>query len=339
MTIDENVSLKTYNTFGLDYKADRIIHADSISETYELFRKQDSLKKPLLVLGGGSNLLFTEDFKGTIIHPRFNGINAESASGDDVLVSAGAGVNWDDLVDWTVSKGLSGLENLSFIPGNVGASPVQNIGAYGVEVRELIEKVETIDIRNGSQQLFSNSECEFGYRNSIFKKKEKGNYLVTRVWFRLKTVPDLKLNYGSLADELSRMGGYSPENVRQAVINVRRNKLPDPAIIGNAGSFFKNPVITEAEAEKLKSKYGKMPFYIEKPGYVKLAAGWLIEQCGWKGKKDGNVGVHEKQALVIVNHGHASGREIYNLSEKIRRSVFEKFGTELEREVEVIGVI
>jgi UDP-N-acetylmuramate dehydrogenase len=339
MTIDENVSLKTYNTFGLDYKADRIIHADSIPETYELFRKQDTLQKPLLVLGGGSNLLFTKDFKGTIIYPRFNGINAESASGDDVLVSAGAGVNWDELVGWTVSKGLSGLENLSFIPGNVGASPVQNIGAYGVEVRELIEKVETIDIRNGSKRYFSNTECEFGYRNSIFKRKEKGNYLVTRVWFRLKTVADLKLNYGSLADELSKMGSYSPANVRQAVIKVRKSKLPDPAIIGNAGSFFKNPVITESDAEKLKSKYEKIPFYIEKPGFVKLAAGWLIEQCGWKGKKDGNAGVHEKQALVIVNYGHASGLEIYNLSEKIKRSVFEKFGTDLEREVEVIGII
>lgn len=339
MTIEENVSLKSYNTFGLDYKADRIIHTDTISETSDLFRNQHDIKRPLLVLGGGSNLLFTEDFKGTIIHPRFSGINAESASGDDVLVSAGAGVNWDDLVGWTVSKGLSGLENLSFIPGNVGASPVQNIGAYGVEVREFIEKVEAIDTHNGFQRSFSNKECEFGYRNSIFKRKEKGNYLVTRVWFRLKTVPDLKLTYGSLADELSKMGSSSPANVRQAVIKVRRSKLPDPAIIGNAGSFFKNPVITESDAEILKSKYEKIPFYIENPGFVKLAAGWLIEQCGWKGKKDGNAGVHEKQALVLVNYGDASGREIYNLSEKIRKSVFDKFGTELEREVEVIGII
>lgn len=339
MIKEEQVSLKPYNTFGLDYKADTIIHIADPGEAITLFRKRKELKEPLLILGGGSNLLFTEDFKGTIIHPRFSGIIADSAGGDDVLVAAGAGVNWDELVGWTVSKGLSGLENLSLIPGNVGASPVQNIGAYGVEVKDLIEKVEAIDTRDGSSRTFLNEECEFGYRTSIFKRKEKGNFLVSRVWFRLCTTPELKLNYGSLTEELSKLGSSSLANVRQAVINIRRKKLPDPAIIGNAGSFFKNPVIPESMAENLTQKYNSMPFYKERTGYVKLAAGWLIEQCGWKGKRSGNAGVHEKQALVIVNYSNASGIDIYKLSQNIQKSVNDKFGIELEREVEVIGSI
>jgi len=336
--IFENISLKKYNTLGLDYKADRLIEIKSEEEAAILFKGKIRFNHPLFILGGGSNILFTGDFKGTIIYPDIEGVNIENAEygGGKVLVSAGAGVVWDKFVGWTVDHGFGGLENLSLIPGKVGATPVQNIGAYGVEVKDIIEEVRTISLCDGSVRIFSNEDCEFGYRNSIFKNREKGKYLVTRVSFRLSDNPELNLCYDSLKEEVSKIGPETLKNIRQAVINIRKNKLPDPEETGNAGSFFKNPVVTEAYAKGLKEKYPEMPVYDEKTGCKKLAAGWLIDRCGWKGKRIHDAGVHPKQALVIVNYGRASGKEIISLSEEIQKSVSEKFGIELEREVEVL---
>jgi UDP-N-acetylmuramate dehydrogenase len=256
-----------------------------------------------------------------------------------VIVSAGAGVNWDDFVGWTVDNGFGGIENLSLIPGKVGATPVQNIGAYGVEVKDQIVRVDTISTENGTVRVFSSDECEFGYRNSIFKNSEKGKYLVTRVYFKLTTRPSLNLGYDSLKEEVNKLGEVTLKNVRQAVINIRRSKLPDPEKIGNAGSFFKNPVVEGPFALQLKNEYPDMPVYKDQEGFMKLAAGWLIDKCGWKGERKGDAGVNEKQALVLVNYGNATGKEIYDLSQEIQNSVYDKFGVNLEREVEVVGVI
>jgi UDP-N-acetylmuramate dehydrogenase len=339
--IYKNISLKKYNTFSLDYKAECMIHIKTEKEATSLLSGTVSWKKPLLILGSGSNILFTSDFKGTILHPELGGIKIEEKEPGNgyVIVSAGAGVNWDDLVAWSVNKGFGGLENLSLIPGKVGATPVQNIGAYGVEVKDQIVKVKTISINNGSVRFFENNECEFGYRTSIFKNREKGKYLVTRVYYRLTIKPLLNLNYESLKEEVNNLGKVTLKNVRQGVINIRRSKLPDPELIGNAGSFFKNPVVNMSIAVSLKNEYPDMPTFKDQEGYMKLASGWLIDRCGWKGKRRGDAGVHDKQALVLVNYGKATGMEIYNLSEEIKKSVLEKFGIDLEREVEVVGVI
>ncbi len=256
---------------------------------------------------------------------------------DYVIVSCGAGIVWDKLVELTVNHGFGGLENLSLIPGHVGAAPVQNIGAYGSEVRNTIEKVRAVSIHDGSVREFTNEECRFGYRDSIFKGELKGKYLITKVYFRLSTRPMLTLEYGSLKEEVNKLGSTSLLNVRTIVINTRRKKLPDPAEIGNAGSFFKNPVVTSSFADDLKLKFPGLPVFKDHTGCIKLAAGWLIEQCGWKGKRIGEAGVHDKQALVIVNYGNATGKELFDFSEMVRKSVSEKFGITLDREVEVIG--
>jgi UDP-N-acetylmuramate dehydrogenase len=339
--IYKNVSLKKYNTFGLDYTADCMIHLKTEKEATSFFKGNKSGRKTFLILGSGSNLLFTGDFKGTLLYPEMKGMRIEESDrgNENIIVSSGAGVNWDDFVEWTVNNGFGGLENLSLIPGKVGATPVQNIGAYGVEVKDFILKVNTINTSDGSLRVFTNNECEFEYRNSVFKNLEKGKYLVTRVYYNLKITPLLNLEYGSLKDEVNRLGTFTLRNVRQAVINIRRSKLPDPEITGNAGSFFKNPVVHESLACDLKNRYPAMPVYKDKKGFMKLAAGWLIEQCGWKGKRTGDAGVHDKQALVLINYGKATGKEIYDLSEQIEKSVYEKFGVRLEREVEVVSAI
>jgi UDP-N-acetylmuramate dehydrogenase len=341
MKIYSDVPLKKYNTFGLNYAADCFIHIRNEKEAASVFNGSLSWKRPLLIVGGGSNLLFTGDFKGTILYPDLRGIKTEEKDNEKgcVIVSAGAGVNWDSFVEWTVNNGFGGLENLSLIPGKVGATPVQNIGAYGVEVNDLIIKVKTINTNDGSTRFFTNQECEFGYRNSIFKNSAKGKYLVTRVYYCLKIRPLLSLSYESLKEEVNKLGGETLKNVRQAVINIRRRKLPDPEIIGNAGSFFKNSVVENSLAEHLKKEYPDMPLYEDKTGYKKLASGWLIDRCGWKGKRIGDAGVHDKQALVLINYGNATGKQIYELSEEIRKSVFQKFGVDMEREAEVIGLI
>jgi len=333
-----NVSLKNYNTFGLDYKADRFISFTDEEELPALIKNVDN-SSPLLVLGGGSNLLFLSDFPGTILHPQTGSIDTLDIDGNTVIISAEAGVNWDKLVEWCVERGFGGIENLSLIPGDVGATPVQNIGAYGVEVREVIVGVVAVSLLDGSIREFTNEECRFGYRDSIFKGDLKGKYLITKVIYRLTVKPELRLDYGSLNEEVRKLGTPSLKTVRVAVISIRRSKLPDPSVTGNAGSFFRNPVISGEAALELKARFPGIPLYNDLSGGMKVAAGWLIEQCGWKGKSYGNAGVHEKQALVIVNHGNATGKEILDLSESIRNSVFEKFGIDLLREVEIAGPI
>lgn len=337
--IYKNVSLKKYNTFGLDYRADSIIHILSEEEAKVLLNGKLPLKKPVIIIGAGSNILFTGNFNGTILYPEIEEIiiEEEDKKIGKVIVSAGAGVIWDDLVEWSVLKGLGGLENLSHIPGKVGATPVQNIGAYGTEVKDLIVRVNTISLNDGTEGIFTNKECEFGYRTSIFKKNKNNKYLVTRVFYRLSTRPTANLQYDSLKEEVNKLGEETLINIRQAVINIRRSKLPDPELIGNAGSFFKNPVVVNSLAECLKNEYPELPVYEDQQECKKLAAAWLIDRCGWKGKRRGDAGVHDKQALVLINYGNATGKEIFNLSEDIRKSVYEKFGIELEREVEVIG--
>jgi UDP-N-acetylmuramate dehydrogenase len=337
--IHKNYSVKSYNTFKLNYKSEFFITINSENEAIKLFREEGSVTKPILILGGGSNILFTGNYKGTIIHPETGGVNIEEKISDYVIVSAGAGVGWDTFVEWTVENGFGGVENLSLIPGTVGAAPIQNIGAYGVEVKTTIEKVRAVEIENGTIREFNKDECRFGYRSSIFKTELKGRYIITRVYFKLSTKPRLNLIYGSLADMVNELGGASLKNVRQAVINIRKYKLPDPEVIGNAGSFFKNPVVDISTAETLRKRYPQMPCYDDASGGIKLAAGWLIEQCGWKGKRSGNTGVHDRQALIIVNYGSATGAEIFSFSEEIRKSVWYRFEVGLEREVEVIGPI
>ncbi len=338
MMIHENIFLKRYNTFGLNYKADTMIQIETEDEAVSIFNGSVLCKKPFLILGGGSNILFTGNFTGTILYPDIRGINIEESQDQEgyVIISAGAGVGWDEFVEWTVSNRYGGLENLSLIPGKVGATPIQNIGAYGVEVKDMITNVRTINVADGSIRFFNNSECEFSYRNSIFKNGLKGQYLVSRVYFKLTTDTLLNLSYGSLKDEVKKLGEENLMNVRQAVINIRKSKLPDPEKAGNAGSFFKNPIVESSFAARLKSEYPAMPLYEDKEGYSKLASGWLIEQCGWKGKRIGDAGVHDRQALVLVNYGNASGEEILDLSEAIRISVLKKFGIELTKEVEVV---
>lgn len=337
MKVLGNFPLKKYNTFGLNYTAERIVHIHNEADAVEALSKFN--KSRLLIIGGGSNLLFTGDFSGTIIKPDISGIKIEREEGSMVTVSVGAGVNWDSFVQWTVDNNLYGLENLSLIPGDIGASPVQNIGAYGTEIKDFIEKVETISISDLSQRTFTKEECGFDYRYSIFKGSEKGKYLVTRVHFSLSASPVFNLEYGALREELGNKEKPTLSRVRQAVIDIRKRKLPDPSIVGNAGSFFKNPVLNESDALKLKEQHPSLPVYPETDGHLKVAAGWLIEQCGWKGERIGDAGVHEKQALVIVNYGNATGEEIFNLSELVKKSVHDKFGINLEREVEVIRPI
>lgn len=334
--IYRNISLKGYNTFGLDYKASTFIEIKTENDAISVFQESKLLKDPLLILGGGSNILFMADFEGTIIHSEIGEIIIEEKKPDYVIISVGSGINWDEFVEWSVKNDFSGIENLSLIPGSTGATPIQNIGAYGSEVKDVIFKVRTVSINKGTVMEFTNKECRFGYRSSIFKQEYKGRFLVTRVYFRLNTNPEFRLDYGSLNTEIARLGEVNSRNLRDAVINIRRSKLPDPQITGNAGSFFKNPVVLSSFADVLKKKYPEMPYYPDTHEKTKIAAGWLIEQCGWKGKKEGAAAVHDKQALVLINTGNASGKEIFDLSEKIRQSVYEKFGIELEREVEII---
>lgn len=337
MNISRNYSLKSHNSFGLDYKADSFICVSSEEEALAALVSEVDYKKPFLVLGGGSNLLFVSDFYGTIVHPDITGIKEEFRDEDHIIISCGAGVNWDRFVEWAVSNGYGGAENLSLIPGNVGATPVQNIGAYGVEVKDIIYKVRAVSLETGGIREFTNEECGFGYRESIFKEELKNRFLITKVWFRLSTRPEFRTDYGSLNSEIERLGGPSLKKIRDAVINIRISKLPDPATIGNAGSFFKNPVVDKSISDNLRKKYPAILLFDDSSGGIKLSAGWLIEQCGWKGKRYGDAGVYDRQALVIVNYGRATGKELFELSELIKRSVFEKFGIELQREVEVVG--
>ncbi|MCA9373856.1 UDP-N-acetylmuramate dehydrogenase [Candidatus Peregrinibacteria bacterium] len=330
--IQHNFPLLGLNTFNLDYKAKTFISCSSEEELKSILPVTDKT----IVLGGGSNFLFCADVVGTVIQPTMGGISVDMAGTDKVIVAAGAGVVWDDLVRWCVENGYHGLESLSDIPGNVGASPVQNIGAYGAEAKDSICKVRAICLANGETREFNNEECHFGYRDSVFKKELKNKYLITKVFFLLSRSFKTDNKYDRLQDEIARFGEINPINIRKAVINIRGKKLPDPKILGNAGSFFKNPVVSSQIAATLLSVYPKMPVYYESDNNKKLSAAWLIDQCGWKGIRVGDAGVHDKQPLVLVNFGKASGMDILNLSEEIRNSVAEKFNVNLEREVEVV---
>jgi UDP-N-acetylmuramate dehydrogenase len=334
--ISENQDLKPYNTFGISATAGLFAAPASKTGIHSLISSGILAGQRTFILGGGSNVLFTNDFDGIILHPVLMGIETGKTRGQAVRVTVGAGVVWDDFVNWAVSNSLTGTENLSLIPGSTGASAVQNIGAYGTEASEIIETVNGIDIKTGKEQSFKNRQCLFGYRESIFKGELKGRFVITSVTFLLKRQSPFNLSYGNLKEEVEKLGAINPANIRTAIISIRRSKLPDPEITGNAGSFFKNPLVTPGIAENIRKKHPTMPFYPAGTGAVKLAAGWLIEQCGWKGYRNGDAGVHDKQALVLVNHGNATGVEILKISEDIRASVAEKFGVILEPEVEII---
>ena len=334
--IKENISLKKYNTFGIDVKSRFFVECSSVNELSDFLNIYHKQQLPLMVLGGGSNVLFTKDFDGYILRPFIKGIEVIEETSEDIKVRVGAGEDWDEFVGYCVERNWGGIENLSLIPGNVGTSPIQNIGAYGVEVKDVITEVETLEITTLNTHCFNNSECNFAYRNSIFKIDLKGKHIISYVTFNLKKQPVFKLDYGNLEKELESCNEINLKNIRQAVINIRNSKLPDPEEIGNSGSFFKNPVIESLKADKLKKQFVDMPSYIHGEGLIKLPAGWLIEKAGWKGKRIGDAGVHENQALVLVNYGKATGAEIHQLAKKIQKSVKEKFDIDLEMEVNII---
>ena len=338
MVIQKNVSLKNLNTFGIEAQASYYAEVSSTDELKTILSDHSVIKEPLLILGGGSNLLFTQNFNGLVLHNKIKGIKIDKETQEDVLVHAGAGELWHEFVLFCINKNLGGIENLSLIPGTVGASPIQNIGAYGVEIKDTFHSLEAFHIKTGETKIFLSEECNFGYRTSIFKTDLKGQYIITGVTFRLKKNPVFNTSYGAIQDTLHQMGIKNPtvKSISDAVIQIRRSKLPDPAEIGNAGSFFKNPEISLSHFDKIKSAYPDVPSYNTVPGMMKVPAGWLIEQCGWKGKVIGNTGVHKNQALVLVNYGEAKGNEIKELSKDIQHSVKEKFGVALETEVNII---
>lgn len=327
----------SHNTFGMDVKASVFVEYASEEELKEILLQSSFLERKWLHIGGGSNLLFTGDFDGMILHSVIKGYEVVDETDDEVHVRVGAGEVWDDFVAYTVAQGWYGAENLSLIPGEVGASAVQNIGAYGVEAKDLIVEVETLEVASGTPRTFTNEECGYAYRESVFKKNLKGKYIVTRVVYRLKKIPSFRLDYGNVRTELEKRGcELTLANVRQTIIDIRESKLPDPKVQGNAGSFFMNPIVPRSLFESLLKEYPQMPHYEVDAERVKIPAAWMIDQCGWKGKRLGNAGVHTKQALVLVNCGGATGQEIIRLSEEIQKSVFDKFGVRISPEVNFI---
>lgn len=337
MEILENQSLKSFNTFGIEARALFLTEIHTEADLIELYSTELVKKVPLLVLGGGSNILFTDNFNGLVIHIANKGISVEPV-GDHVLIHAQAGEKWNTLVQFCISQGYGGLENLSLIPGTVGASPVQNIGAYGVELKDTFIELRAYDIKNQSFRTFTKAECLFSYRQSVFKAELKGQYIISRVSFMLTSKPVLKLSYGPILQELNKQQIKTPtiKDIGRIVSDIRVSKLPDPSTIGNAGSFFKNPVINSNTFSLLKLKYPDIVYFPVDDHLTKLGAAWLIEQCGWKGKVIGNTGTWKNQALVLVNHGHATGDEILKLGNEIIESVQLKFGILIEKEVNII---
>lgn len=330
-------SLLKFNTFGFDIQCREILFPANAGDLKEIYNKDFFKGGDFLIIGSGSNILFTNDYPGIVIHLFDNSIKVVTHEDDSVIIEAGAGVIWDDLVDWAVKRGFGGIENLSLIPGTTGAAPVQNIGAYGSEIKDTLASVEVFDTSSGSTRIFTKKECSFSYRNSRFKMAGPGKYIVTRIWLKLTSGNhNFMTGYGAVEKTINQLGDTTLENIRKAVIKIRSEKLPDPEKTGNAGSFFKNPVITIAVATNLKKEFDQIPAYPDKAGLMKIPAAWLIEQCGWKGYRSGDAGVHDRQPLVLVNHGKATGKEIFELSEKIIESVKHKFGITLEREVVVI---
>lgn len=341
MNIQEKFSLKKYNTFGINAFAKYFAGFGSVAELEEYleFNKATTTKpREALILGGGSNILFTKDVDGLVLKNEMKGIELVKEDADHVYLKAGAGENWHSFVQYCIQKNIAGVENLSLIPGNVGASPMQNIGAYGVEIKDVFHSLEAFHIQDKKMLAFSLADCEFGYRESVFKGKYKGQFVITAVTYRLNKKPVFNTSYGAIQQKLETMGvtELSIAAISAAVIRIRSSKLPDPAIIGNAGSFFKNPEIENDIFISLKNDFPSIVGYDLHNGKTKLAAGWLIEQCGWKGYRKGDAGCHSKQALVLVNYGDAKGEEIYNLSTDIIHSVKEKFGVELQREVNIV---
>lgn len=331
MKIINNCPLKERHTFGMDVKADRLIE----------FANEDELKsaltgavKPLLFMGGGSNLLFLNNYSGTVLHSVIDNINIVAEDDNSVSVRVGSGVVWDDFVAYCVEKGWWGVENLSLIPGEVGASAVQNIGAYGVEVKDVLQSIEAISVNDLSKRIFTNAECNYAYRDSIFKKSLKGKYVITYVTYRLSKKANPNIGYGALKSVLAE--NPSLKEIRDAIIAVRNSKLPDPKVYGNAGSFFMNPVIPMEQFVELQSRYPEIPSYPALDGYIKVPAGWLIEKSGWKGKSLGNAAVYEKQALVLINRGGATGMEVKHLADTVIADVQKIFGITLHAEVNYI---
>ena len=335
MNILKNISLKPFNTFGIDVKARQFVDIISIDELKEIIKKENEF----FLLGGGSNLLLTDDIQKTVIHINTKGIEVIRETNDHVYVKVHAGENWHHFVLWCIEHNYGGVENLSLIPGNVGTAPIQNIGAYGVELKDVMHSLEALEIESVVAKIFSNKECEFGYRNSVFKNKLKGKYVITSVTFELtKNTHKLNSSYGAIQTELDKNKIKNPtiKDISDAVITIRQSKLPDPEEIGNSGSFFKNPVISICDFKRLQKEYPKIPHYVISNKEIKVPAGWLVEQCGFKGKRFGDAGVHKNQALVLVNYGKATGKEILELSKKIQSSVLEKFRIKLDAEVNIL---
>ena len=329
-----NPELAPRNSFHVAQRAARLIEFDRTEDLQELFEK--GMPDPWYVLGGGNNVLFTQDYPGTLLTPVAQGIRIVDEQPDCVTVEADAGVEWDDLVEWAVQHELWGLENLSLIPGKVGAAPVQNIGAYGCEAKDAIRSVEMFCTETFNTLVLNREHCAFGYRDSVFKRSLRGRVIITSVRFALSRTPRPRLEYGDLAAAVEARGGITLRNIREAVCAIRRSKLPDTAVLGNAGSFFKNPVVEAAVAERLRTDYPALPLYPAAEGRMKLAAGWLIEQAGMKGHREGCVGVHDRQALVLVNYGGATGSEVLALAHKVQEAVRAKFGVEIAAEVNVL---
>ncbi|WP_174875641.1 UDP-N-acetylmuramate dehydrogenase [Vogesella oryzae] len=334
--IHPNYPLRELNTFGMPVHAANFCVLADLAELPALLASAAFRHGPVLWLGGGSNLLFTRDYPGLVIKVALKGIRVLADDGDNVLVEAAAGENWHDFVQYTLTQGWSGLENLSLIPGTVGASPIQNIGAYGVEVKDHLAQVVCADLQQaGREVVLDNADCHFAYRDSVFKQALAGRLLVTAVRFRLQRSFRPRIGYGDIQQQLQAMGaGDAPsaQQVSAAVIAIRQSKLPNPAELGNAGSFFKNPVVSQREAGALLARFPALPHYPQPDGSVKLAAGWLIDQAGLKGYRDGDAGVHARQALVLVNYGHASGSQMWALAQKVRDTVRARYGVELEPE-------
>jgi UDP-N-acetylmuramate dehydrogenase len=340
MQVQENISLKPYNTFGIDAKARYFNTFSSTSQLEELLlASKVELQAPkYLILGGGSNILLTKDFDGLVLKNEIHGIEVVKEDAEHVYIKVGAGENWHQFVLYCVQNNYAGIENLSLIPGNVGASPMQNIGAYGVEIKEVFEELDAFSIQDKTVVKFSLSDCAFGYRESVFKNKYREQFVIASVTYRLNKTPKFHTSYGAVQQELEKMGiqELSIQAIAQAIIHIRSSKLPDPKEVGNAGSFFKNPQVVKEEFQQLKQIYPDIPSFPVDGLHVKVPAGWLIEHCGWKGYRKGDAGCYPKQALVLVNYGSASGKEIFDLSEEILQSVKKKFGVELEREVNII---
>jgi UDP-N-acetylmuramate dehydrogenase len=338
MNLSQNISLKPFNTFGINVSSRFFSTFSSIEELNSVLEFSEKEKLNWLTIGGGSNLLFTKDYEGIILKNELDGIELVNEDNNYYFVKAAAGVGWHNFVLHCIENNYGGVENLSLIPGSVGAAPLQNIGAYGVELKDVFYELEAFNITTKTIEKFSLNDCAFGYRESIFKRELKGKYIVVSVTFRLTKQPVFNTKYGAIEQELEKMGctELSIKNISNAVINIRSSKLPNPKEIGNAGSFFKNPAIDGELYTKLISLYPTIPIYPAPNNKHKLAAGWLIEQCGWKGYRKQDAGCHNKQALVLVNYANASGKEIYDLSSQIVASVQQKFGVELEREVNII---